>query len=136
MIFKLGDIMKYKTKQKEIIINIIEGINHEFTIKDIYNSLNNKVGLTTIYRVIDNLVNENYVNKRIDKNNITYYDYLEKCDNENHFFLKCNSCGNLTHVDCECINDLYNHINKNHKFKLNKENIIINGICNKCSERK
>ncbi len=25
---------------------------------------------------------------------------------------------------------------KNHKFKLNKENIIINGICNKCSERK
>lgn len=128
--------MSYKTKQKELIINIIKSINHEFTIKDIYNSLNNKVGLTTIYRVIDNLVNENYINKRIDKNNITYYDYLEKCDNENHFFLKCNSCGNLTHVDCECINDLYNHINKNHKFKLNKENIIINGICNKCSERK
>jgi len=136
MIFKLGDIMKYKTKQKEIIINIIKSINHEFTIKDIYNSLNNKVGLTTIYRVIDNLVNENYVNKRIDKNNITYYEYLERCDNENHFFLKCNNCGNLTHVDCDCINDLYKHINKNHKFKLNKENIIINGICNKCSERK
>lgn len=128
--------MSYNTKQKELIINVIKNINHEFTIKDIYNSLSNKVGLTTIYRVIDNLVNENNINKRIDKNNITYYEYLEKCDNENHFFLKCNSCGNLTHVDCECINDLYNHINKNHKFKLNKENIIINGICNKCSERK
>ncbi len=56
--------MSYKTKQKELIINIIKSINHEFTIKDIYNSLNNKVGLTTIYRVIDNIVNENDISKR------------------------------------------------------------------------
>lgn len=126
----------YNTKQKDLILNTIKTIKHEFTIKEIYNSLDGKVGLTTVYRKVDELVLDGIISKYIDKNNVTYYEYLEHCDNDNHFFLKCSSCGELSHVDCECINDLSKHILKNHKFKLNRENVIMNGICSKCSERK
>lgn len=122
----------YKTKQKDIIINVIKKQNHEFTIKDIYESIKDKVGLTTIYRLIDKLVEEKKLNKTISSDNTTYYQYLEECSNENHFYLKCDKCGTLIHVDCDCIEELINHINKDHKFIPNKKNIIINGLCRKC----
>ena len=38
----------------------------------------------------------------------------------------------MIHIDCDCIEELTNHISKKHKFIPNKRNIIINGICNTC----
>ena len=125
----------YNTKQKDLILDLIKKQKCEFTIKDIYNSLKEKTGLTTIYRLVDKLVSEGYLNKYIGANNTTYYQYLEKCDSVNHFYLKCEKCGNLIHIDCDCIKDLTNHIMKHHNFITNKENIIINGVCENCLRR-
>ena len=124
----------YNTKQKELILNIIKKQQKEFTVKDIYNELNNKTGLTTVYRLIDRLVDDNIIKKTIGKDNKTKYQYLEKCEEENHFYLKCNKCNIIQHVDCDCIKDLSNHILKNHEFNAEKENIIINGICKNCQK--
>lgn len=128
--------MSYNTKQKDLILDILKKKNKEFTIKDIYDDLDKKVGLTTIYRFIDKLVIDGLVTKTINKDNITYYQYFEKCEHDNHFYLKCDKCKNVKHIDCDCINELYDHINNEHKFKLNKEKIIINGICKDCSKKK
>ncbi len=122
----------YNTKQKKQIMDVIKNNDKPFTVKDIYEKINSIAGLTTIYRLVDKMVEEDKLKKYIGKDNKTYYQYLESCDKENHFYLKCNSCGNITHIDCDCIDDLYTHILNNHKFKLSKKNIIINGICNKC----
>ena len=124
--------MTYNTRQKDLILEVVKNENKEFTIKDIYNELNDKIGLTTIYRFVQKLVDKGEINKYIGKDNITYYEYLEKCDKDNHFYLKCDKCGTLEHVDCDCIEDLTNHIYKEHKFIPNKEHIIINGLCNNC----
>lgn len=123
----------YNTKQKNLIIEIIKKSKKEFTVKDLYNSLEKKVGLTTIYRYIDKLEHDGVLSKSIHSDNVTYYQYLEHCDKEDHFYLKCEKCGNMEHIDCECILDLSNHILKKHKFKTNKDHIIINGICNNCN---
>ena len=122
----------YKTKQKNIILDIIKKQNNSFTIKDIHEKVKDKVGLTTIYRLIDKLVEENKLNKTISSDNTTYYQYLSDCEEENHFYLKCEKCGNMTHIDCDCIEELTSHITKHHKFKPNKDHIIIDGICSKC----
>ena len=127
--------MPYNTKQKDKILENIKKQDKEFTIKDIYNNLENKIGLTTIYRLVDNLVNTGRLNKYIGKDSITYYEYLEECNNDNHFFLKCFKCGKLIHIDCDCIKELYNHIYLTHKFIPNKEKNIINGICNNCKNK-
>ena len=124
--------MSYSTKQKDLILNIIKSKNKEFTIKDIYNELEG-VGLTTVYRLVDKLVEENVISKTIGKDNNTYYRYLGKCNHNNHFYLKCNQCGILEHIDCDCITDLWSHIFKEHKFKPDTENIVINGLCKKCN---
>ena len=122
----------YKTKQKDLILENIKKMKHEFTIKDLYNKLNKEVGLTTIYRLIDKLVLDKVVNKHITNDNKTYYEYLDKCNHDNHFYLKCNNCSKLVHIDCDCIKELENHILIKHKFNMNNENIIINGLCNNC----
>ena len=123
--------MTYNTKQKDVILDIIKKQKKEFTIKDIYELVKDDTGLTTIYRLVDKLVGEGRLRQSI-KDNITYYQYLEECDHENHFYLKCDDCGRMIHIDCDCINELSSHILKEHHFKSNNENIIINGLCDKC----
>lgn len=125
----------YSTKQKDIILNMIKKIKHEFTIKELYNELNKTVGLTTIYRVVDKLVLDGLVSKSIKNNNTTTYQYLEKCVEDNHFYLKCDRCGNIIHVDCDCIKDLSSHILKHHQFIINNEQIIITGVCQNCVKK-
>ena len=121
----------YNTKQKETILDSIKKMNSEFTIKDLYYRLNQEVGLTTIYRFINHFVEEGYLEKKADNNNTITYLFLEKCDCSNHFYLKCNQCGKLIHVDCDCIKDLSFHISNHHQFEVT-DRIIILGICNQC----
>jgi Fur family ferric uptake transcriptional regulator len=139
MIFKLELVMErsksYNTKQKDVIINLIKSKKHSFTAKEIYNDLNKEVGLTTIYRLIDSLVNDEILTKNINSNNEASYQILENCDKENHFYLKCDNCGDLIHIDCDYIEPLKKHIFDEHNFKLNDKHIIINGTCDSCSKK-
>lgn len=124
----------YNTKQKDNILCLIKSYNHDFTIKNIYDDLKGSAGLTTIYRFIDKLILNGVVDKYIGHDNVTYYSYLEKCNEDNHFYLRCSKCGKMIHVDCDCIGDLSSHVFSKHNFKINQENIIINGICEDCCE--
>ena len=88
----------YNTKQKDEILDTIKKMNKAFLIKELYVKLNEKVGLTTIYRFIDKMVENEELYKYIGEDNNTYYQYLEKCDCNNHFYLKCINCGKLCNV--------------------------------------
>ena len=122
----------YNTKQKELILELLKKESSDLTIKDIYSKLDERVGLTTIYRFIDKLTTLGDVSKMIGQDNVTYYRYLEKCSSDNHFYLKCDKCGCMLHIDCDCIEDLSQHIIKEHQFMLKHENIIISGLCGNC----
>ena len=121
----------YHTKQKEIILDKIKSIKHEFTIKELYEYINHEVGMTTIYRLIDKMVSDGKLIKNIKNDNITYYTYLCECKCNNHFYLKCQKCDKYIHISCDCINELADHIRSEHKFMLT-DKIIINGICKDC----
>ena len=124
---------RYNTESKNIILNCIKNINIDFTTKDIYDKLNGSVGLTTIYRFLDELEKEELVKKYYNDKNVSHYQYINHCDKLNHFYLKCNSCGKLIHVDCDCITDVQKHILDNHRFNIDNKNIIITGICEVCN---
>ena len=126
----------YNTKQKDLIFNKIKSKSDKFTVKEIYNELNGEIGLTTIYRFIDKLALDKILTKSVDSKNTVYYQYVEKCNCENHFYLKCDKCGILKHIHCECIKEITNHIFNEHNFKSSENGIIINGICDKCEGEK
>lgn len=125
----------YNTKQKNEILSIIRKKKQKFTVYDILNDKDCTVGLTTIYRFINKMVSENSISKSIGNDNITYYQLLEDCTKQNHFYLKCESCGEMIHIDCDCINVLKEHISKKHDFSLSSNHIIVNGICSSCINR-
>ena len=124
----------YKTKQKEIIQENLKKIGKDFTIKELYEKCKEEIGLTTVYRYVDKLVEEKMIKKIIKQDGKTYYQYLEECEKENHFYLKCENCEKMIHIDCDCIEELSSHILKHHQFQTNKKNIIIEGLCKKCQE--
>lgn len=124
--------MKYKTKTREIVMSAIKSYGEDFTVNDIYLKLNKKVGLTTVYRVINLLVNNDSINKIVKNDNSTYYQYLGDYDKDNQLFLKCEKCSKVIRIDCNCYKELYDHIFKNHNFQLTKNHIIINGLCVEC----
>lgn len=123
----------YQTKQRDSILNIIQTLSHEFTIKDIYQQISADTSLTTIYRVVDSLEKDGLIHKSVGVDGNIYYEYIKKC-HCNHFYLKCDHCGKLTHIECDFIDELSNHIIHDHKFFPEKEHIIINGLCNHCYE--
>lgn len=58
-LFKLKEVIMnmsrnetYKTKQKELILDVIKSFKNDFTVKEIYEKLNQNFGLTTIYRTM------------------------------------------------------------------------------------
>lgn len=60
-LFKLKEVIismsrneTYKTKQKELILDVIKSFKNDFTIKEIYEKLKQNFGLTTIYRTMPN----------------------------------------------------------------------------------
>ena len=124
----------YKTKTKELVFEKVKKLN-SFTANDIFKSLdeeNNHVGLTTIYRSLEDLEEKGIITKYYDDSKKAYYKLIENCQSVVHFYLKCNKCNKIEHVDCECILDFKEHISQKHKFSANFENIVISGLCSKC----
>lgn len=125
----------YKTKQKTSILKILEdNTDIELTIskiKDIAEADNLKIGLTTIYRCLDDLEINNQVRKNIKENGESEYQLItEKC--LSHFHLKCSKCGKTIHLDCHELNVLAEHIRTKHSFYINTLTTTVMGLCDDC----
>lgn len=121
----------YHTKQKDLIVDLIKKQPHRFTVEDIHKMTDRQAGITTIYRVVNSLAEEGLVVKTFE-DGVTYYRYLEPCNKQNHFYLKCNHCDKLVHVKCDYVEKLARHIARTHNFSPSPEHIIINGTCATC----
>lgn len=123
---------KYNTESKKIVLEKIKVINCDFTAKILKVELGDSVGLTTIYRILNDLAENGILKKYYNKKNTAHFQYLNKCDKKNHFYLKCIKCGRVQHVDCDCIKEINDHIFKEHSFDISADSIFIKGICKKC----
>lgn len=125
----------YKTVQRKIVMNYLinnkdKFVNAEEILKYIEEN-GQTVGLTTIYRFLNLLEKNNNVRIEV-KNHTKYYQYVLQ-ENSNHLFLKCKSCGKSMNLNCKEIENVNNHIKKEHKFNLDY-NTIIYGTCDSCSK--
>ena len=128
-------MINYKTEQRKIIMNYLKKnidrfVNAEEILKYMIEN-KQEVGLTTIYRFLNLLEKNN--NVRVEtKKHTKYYQYLPQ-DSNNHLFLNCKNCGKSLDLDCKEFENVNNHIEKEHKFKLDY-NTIIYGTCDTCSK--
>ncbi|MBO8427833.1 MAG: transcriptional repressor [Firmicutes bacterium] len=122
--------MERFTIQRKLILEAVKNIGHA-TIKDIIEFLdeeNIKLSIGTLYRNLDNLVNDNYLRRvSIDfKEN-----YYEIASMEQHDHFVCRNCGKIIDVNHNNIN--LKEIDGN---KIDFETTTYYGMCKDCQNLK
>lgn len=104
-------------------------------ISDYLKETDSEVNITTIYRYLDKLEKEGTVIKyAAEKGTQAVYQYVEKGHRcEAHLHLKCVNCGRIIHLECEFMEEIAEHIRKDHGFLLQCKNSILYGKCRECS---
>ena len=127
--------MEYKTKHKEELILFLQNnSDRHLTISDISDALPN-IPLATLYRLIDNLLENGKVRKFIiDINQGACYQYVDDNACHDHFHFICQKCGKLYHLDCDEINLLLKHLEKDHGFALDLSKVNLYGLCKDCNK--
>ncbi len=131
---------KYNTNAKaEIEEYLYQMKGHHLTIKDIANHFKDediKVGQTTIYRKVEELVQEGVVKKYIlGENNSASFEYVEKdlAAEDQGYHLKCEHCGKLIHFQCSQAAKFWEHLAEEHQFQIDMQQTVIYGVCQICS---
>ena len=131
----------YNTKQREIILNyLIDNKNQTITAEDIINystKIGEKIGKATVYRYLNNLVENNIIKKFIlEDNKGSCYQYIDGKKCEDHYHLKCKNCNKIIHLDCDEFKNIQNHISKEHDFEIDSIKTVFYGLCKNCKECK
>ncbi len=126
----------YNTKQKNEIEDIInKQAGQHFTAEKICAEIKNcgkNIGISTVYRHLDKMVNEGSLRKYISgAGESACYQQAENCGE--HFHLKCTICGKLSHLSCKSLDVIKNHVEDEHGFKIDSCRTVFYGLCKECS---
>lgn len=130
--------MSYNTFTRTKINEYLEEkVDRTVTVTDISDYLKDngcEVNVTTIYRYLDKLISEKKVIKYVaEKGKKAAFQYVgidNHCDK--HLHLKCVKCGKVEHLECEFMDSIAGHIDKEHGFEIQCRNSIIYGTCEEC----
>ena len=126
----------YKTKQRAAIEAFLkEQAGKHLTADEISQALQQRgcaVGKATIYRCLERMIEQGVV-KRYAFNEGDSASYEYHTDNAKiRYHLKCCGCGEMTHLECELLDSLPEHILEHHGFTLDAAQTVLMGQCEKC----
>ena len=129
----------YRTRQKEELTEYLmkrEGTHLTAAqIHDDFRAMGRSVGMATIYRHLDKLVEEGTVRKyTIGATNSACYEYVGDREEStvDCFHCKCESCGKLIHLHCDELVGIQKHIDATHGFAIDPMRTVFYGICADC----
>lgn len=129
--------LKYKTKHGEAIENYFKSLEGKHTtagdIASYFEEIGQTIGLTTIYRQLDILVERGKLNKyNLDNVSGACYQYIADEDKDRQIHFKCEDCGHIIHINCSVIEGLPDHIDREHSFQINPMKTLFYGRCSAC----
>lgn len=126
--------MVKNTKKRNEILKIIKDNKVPITAQEIYNSiyLNTSINLSTIYRTLDLLTNENIVIKEIRDDKKAYYQINNNIHKHRIICTKCNS--DIMISNCP-LKELENAIEKETGYKLTSHTFELRGLCPNCKSK-
>ena len=118
------------TKQKEYVLNNLKNRYDHPSAKQIATDAANgsvSIGTTSVYRILNGLVEEGKINKIVTKDNVTHYDY----DRQDHIHLVCNHCGKIFDLNPQEVFKDANILSK-HDFNIQLQDVTLYGTCANC----
>ena len=130
----------YNTKQKKVLTDYLESVNGKHvTVSDICEHFKEQgipIGMTTVYRHLERLVEKGSVNKYIiDSNSPACFEYVSaEKHNDDHlcFHCKCDKCGKLIHLHSKELEEIKDYLATEHSFYLNSFKTVFYGLCEDC----
>ncbi len=111
------------TKPRKLVLDYLAKKHQPISAQQIYQSLKNNLDQTTVYRILEVLEELGIVFKEIGNKQALYY----LADKQHHHII-CRNCGCIQCVPC-------NHAFKQIKnFKNIRHQLVLTGLCNKCSK--
>lgn len=132
----------YQTEQKRILLAYMKAHSEEaFTIEEWCEQLRTEPSLaavpgkSTVYRIMQKLVEEGLV-KRFVKGNSRRFLYQMVCGEHcgNHLHMKCSVCGKLYHMEDEESEALLRQVMTRHHFQIDGGRTVLLGQCEGCSQ--
>ena len=131
----------YHTKQQEELLNYLcstPGQHHTVAqIRDHFSGGEQAIGMATIYRHLERYVSEGKVRKyQLETGDGACYEYVEQADAcASHFHCKCVICGRLIHLNCDELQEIREHLLKEHGFAWDACRTVFYGVCQTCQQK-
>ena len=126
----------YATRQQKLILDALHRSGESLTAQalcDLLRADGHKLGLATVYRQLQKLEEGGSVHRIVTDGGSTYR-YCDLADSGECFFIKCEKCGKMEHVDCSHMSELYEHLFCHHHFAVNPRRTMFYGLCHTCGE--
>ena len=124
------------TKQKKRVLEYLENNqNKHISIEEMQKELEGEVGITTIYRIINKLVEEGIITKiPLNTQGFCYQYNKEKNNCQKHCHLICENCGKLLHFESKEIEATQKEAMKKENFYIDLDKVTFYGKCSECSK--
>ncbi len=119
------------TRQKEIILETLQGLKTHPTILELYDAIRKRdssIGQATVYRNVYKLIEEGKVCKVLTYDGIDHYD--GDCSKHSHFM--CSSCHKLFDLWDVNTTSLVEQERKNSSFDIIDAYVLFEGTCDQC----
>ena len=120
------------TKQKEFIKEYLKNSYIHPTAFDVLKSAkenNINIGLTSIYRILNKMVEKQEAFSIITKDNIVHYD----TNRGDHYHFICTSCNKIIDIDHDI--EVFTKLEKRYKINFSSiQDVHIYGLCSDCEK--
>ena len=120
------------TKQKEFIKEYLKNSYIHPTAFDVLKSAkenNINIGLTSIYRILNKMVEQQEAFSIITKDNIVHYD----TNRGDHYHFICTSCNKIIDIDHDM--EFFTQLEKRYKINFSSiQDVHIYGLCSDCEK--
>lgn len=128
---------EYNTEQKRRIIEFLKShSDRHFTTDEISKAICvDGAGKSTVYRQISKLFKTGIIRRfeAVGSKSFVYQYAGVQDDCDHHYHLKCVKCGRLIHMECARLDEVSEHISKEHDFLIGYGQSILYGECSKCA---
>ena len=130
---------KLTPQRKNTLDIILKHSDKHLSIEEIYELVKEeypRIGLATIYRTIQLFEDIGIVSKHNFDDGCNRYEFADPSKEHNHHHLICLSCGEVSEMDEDLLDELEKEVENKKGFKVTNHTLKLFGYCKKCKDKR
>ncbi len=123
------------SKHQEKIYQAIQGVGVHMSAEEVYQKVkevDSTIGIATVYRQLNKLVEQNRILRIRDKDQGYVYDGNSKP----HYHFHCRICDTYSDVWMTLTDEMIKHVEEELDAEIESHRIIFEGVCKHCKKNK